>query len=98
MRLIANKYHPVTAEEVLEAASGNRKLPPYAVLVTVDDGYRDFKNHIWRIAKPYGIRPVLFVPTAFIGSGVFWWDQLYDALHRTNLEAGGNSYWRFALK
>ena len=85
MRLISNEYHPVSAEDLLEAALYNKKLPPRAVLITVDDGYRDFKNYIWPIAHRYGIRPVLFVSTSFVGTGVFWWDLLYDALKRTTL-------------
>ena len=85
MRLISSEYHPVSAENLLEAVLHDKKLPPRAVLVTVDDGYCDFKNHIWPIANRYGIRPMLFVSTAYVGSGVFWWDQLYDALQRTTL-------------
>jgi peptidoglycan/xylan/chitin deacetylase (PgdA/CDA1 family) len=83
MRLIADEYNPVSADDVLNAILRGSKLPPRAVMVTVDDGYRDFKNNIWPIANRHGIRPVLFVPTAFVGAGVFWWDRLYDALQRT---------------
>ena len=86
MRLLSEEYHPVTADDVLAAVAGNKKLPPRAVLVTVDDGYRDFKEYIWPIAMRYQIYPVLFVPTSFVGSGSFWWDQLYDALKRTALK------------
>lgn len=85
MRLISTEYHSVSAETLLEAVLYNKKLPPRAVLITVDDGYRDFKKYIWPIADRYRIRPVLFVPTAYVGSGIFWWDQLYDALRRTTL-------------
>jgi len=86
MRLISTEYHPVSAEDLLAAVLNNKDLPPRAVLVTVDDGYRDFKKHIWPIVNRYGIRPVLFVPTAYVGTGVFWWDRLYDALQRTTLK------------
>ena len=86
MRLISSEYNPVSPELVLEAVLHKKKLPSRAVLVTVDDGYYDFKKHIWPIAKSYGIRPLLFIPTAYVGTGVFWWDQLYDALQRTSLK------------
>ena len=81
MRLIASRYTPVSAEEILAALDGGPSLPPDAVLVTVDDGYRDFKETIFPIASSYGIRPVLFVPTAFPGRGGFWWDRLYCAVY-----------------
>lgn len=86
MQLLAREYHPVTAEDLLSAARCDKKLPSRAVLVTVDDGYRDFKQHLWPIANRHGIRPILFVATAHIGTGVFWWDKLYDALERTTLK------------
>lgn len=80
MELIAGRYHPVAAEQVLDALANNTLLPRDAVLVTVDDGYRDFKEVIFPITQMYGIRPVLFVPTAFVGQGRFWWDRVYHAV------------------
>lgn len=82
-RMIARHYAPVSAEDVLEAIAGGRRLPSQAVLVTVDDGYRDFKDIIWPTAKRHGIRPVLFVPTGYVGRGGFWWDRVYNALRQT---------------
>jgi peptidoglycan/xylan/chitin deacetylase (PgdA/CDA1 family) len=80
MRLVAERYHPVAAPQVLDALAGRQPLPSDAVLVTVDDGYRDFAEVIFPITERYGIRPVLFVPTAFVGQGLFWWDKLYMAI------------------
>ncbi len=85
MRLIAACFNPVSAEDVLNALHGGKPLPAQAVLVTVDDGYRDFKEIIFPIAKKYGVQPVLFVPTAYVGEGVFWWDLLYNAINNTTL-------------
>jgi peptidoglycan/xylan/chitin deacetylase (PgdA/CDA1 family) len=85
MALLRRHYHPVTAEAVLEAVNGGRKLPRYAVLVTVDDGYLDFQETILPICKEYSIRPVLFVPTGYVGTPkMFWWDQLYQVVYRSN--------------
>lgn len=86
MRLICSEYHPVSAEDLLETSVHHKQLPPRSVLVTVDDGYLDFKKHIWPIANSYGVRPVLFIPTAFVGKNLFWWDRLYDALQRTTFQ------------
>lgn len=80
MEFIAAHYTPVSAEEVVTAIETGRSLPPRAVLVTVDDGYRDYAEFIFPIAQKYGIRSVLFVPTAYPGRGGFWWDRLYGAV------------------
>lgn len=85
MRFIASHYQPVSAVEVLESLAGGRPLPRNAVLVTVDDGYRDFGEHIFPIAQRYGIQPVLFLATAYAEGGSFWWDRLYRSVQRTRL-------------
>jgi len=80
MRLVADRYHPVAANEVLEAARGGAPLPRDAVLVTVDDGYRDFLDTTFPVCSRYGIHPLLFVPTAYVGAGTFWWDKVYQII------------------
>ncbi len=88
MRLIASQYHPVDIRAVLAAVRGQAPLPHNAVLVTVDDAYRDFGEVLYPIARQFGIRPVLFVPTAFVGSAeFFWWDKLYQAVFWAQTDA-----------
>lgn len=83
MQLIEREYHPITAEDMLNAVEQNASLPRHAVLVTVDDGYIDFRDHIFPIANQYGIRPTLFIPTYYVGKGDFWWDKLARALYQS---------------
>jgi peptidoglycan/xylan/chitin deacetylase (PgdA/CDA1 family) len=98
MRLLSTCFHPVSAEDVLNALNGGKPLPAYAVLVTVDDGYRDFKEVIFPIAQKYGIRPVLFVPTAYVGDGVFWWDRLFNAITSTEFQEVDTVLGRLSLR
>lgn len=98
MRFIAQRYHPISAEEVLETIERGALLPRDAVLVTVDDGYRDFQEVIFPIVRRYGIRPVLFVPTAYVGQGAFWWDQLFDALQQTRAQERSTPVGRLSLR
>jgi len=81
MQLIAREYYPVNVADVLDAVEKQSPLPRDSVLVTIDDGYRDFQEYIFPIARKYDIYPVLFVPTMFVGQGEFWWDRLVRALH-----------------
>jgi peptidoglycan/xylan/chitin deacetylase (PgdA/CDA1 family) len=98
MRLLSTCFHPVSAEDVLNALNGGRPLPAQAVLVTVDDGYCDFKETIFPITQKYGIHPVLFVPTAYVGDGVFWWDRLFNAINNTNLQQVDTLLGRYSLQ
>ncbi|GAB4531126.1 MAG: hypothetical protein Fur0018_18850 [Anaerolineales bacterium] len=81
MRLLTSRYHPVSMHDVLATVQQGAPLPENAVLVTVDDGYRDFGDILYPIARQYGVQPTLFVPTAYIGQPCFyWWDKLYQAV------------------
>lgn len=83
MKLLSQRYHPVSIADVLDAAHGGKPLPTDAVLLTVDDGYRSFKNALFPICERYGVQPLLFVPTGFVGSGTFWWDKVYQILYHS---------------
>jgi glycosyltransferase involved in cell wall biosynthesis/peptidoglycan/xylan/chitin deacetylase (PgdA/CDA1 family) len=80
--LLARDYYVVSMDEALDAVVRNRPLPPRSVLLTFDDGYRDFAVNAWPTLKRYGLPATLFVPTAYVGSQPqeFWWDRLFRAL------------------
>ena len=44
---IERHYKVVSMETVLDAASGRASLPPGALLLTFDDGYRDHHEHVF---------------------------------------------------
>src|SRR5205807_141343 len=44
-------------------------LPPRSVVVTVDDGFRDC---VVPLARATQVKPLLFVPTAAVGSPAQW--------------------------
>jgi peptidoglycan/xylan/chitin deacetylase (PgdA/CDA1 family) len=86
VELVARHYHAVSLAELLSAQRGECSLPERSVLLTFDDGYRDFAEQAWPILRRAGLPAVLFVPTAFPdqpGPG-FWWDRLHAALRRTD--------------
>jgi len=79
MQYLANHYQPVRLLDVLEAVESGRPLPRRAVLVTFDDGYRDFLEVALPILRSHRIPSVLFVPTAYPDrpDRAFWWDRLH---------------------
>ncbi|MBT3321161.1 MAG: polysaccharide deacetylase family protein [Anaerolineae bacterium] len=97
MRFLSQDYSPVSIKDVLGAISGKKVLPKKAVLVTVDDGYRDFDENIFPIATKYGIKPLLFVPTSYPNGGEFWWDKLYWAVRSWEGDSLDTPYGLFSL-
>ena len=60
MTFLASRYRPVSLTELLGARRGEHALPLRSVLITFDDGYRDFSDHAWPILRRQGIPTVLF--------------------------------------
>jgi peptidoglycan/xylan/chitin deacetylase (PgdA/CDA1 family) len=61
----------------LVAAVSNRRTRRPRVLVTFDDGYRDYFERAYPILEEFEIPAVNFLPTRFIDEGgIFWWDAL----------------------
>ena len=53
-------FEPVCAADVLAAVQGRRTLPDNALLVTIDDGYRDLQDTALPMMSQMGIKPAVF--------------------------------------
>lgn len=77
MAFLRQHFVPVGLPEVLGAARGEQPLPPNAVLVTFDDGYRDNYEHALPILVNHGLKGVFFVSTSYITERrLYWWEQV----------------------
>jgi peptidoglycan/xylan/chitin deacetylase (PgdA/CDA1 family) len=101
MKFLAEHYHVVSIGTVLEACRGGPPLPPRAVLITFDDGYRDFAEQAWPILRSYGLPVTLFVATGYPDHPEcsFWWDRLHNAFRSTQLRGEFETpFGRFMLR
>ena len=62
-------YQPVSLDVVLDHYLRGTPLPPGAVLLTFDDGYRDNLRNALPILRKYEYPAVLFVPIGFLDDG-----------------------------
>jgi peptidoglycan/xylan/chitin deacetylase (PgdA/CDA1 family) len=60
-------YTPVSLDRVIDHYVDRVPLPPGAVLITFDDGYRDNLKNAVPILQRYGYPAVLFVPIGYLG-------------------------------
>ena len=61
MRYLRSHCRVVSVDEVLHALRAREGLPPRSVLITFDDGYRDFRLNAWPVLKSLGLPAILFV-------------------------------------
>lgn len=80
MEILARHYNVVSMEDLLDVMERRRNLPDRAVLVTFDDGYRDFAVHSWPVLRKLKLPVTVFIPTAYPDQPerMFWWDKLHQ--------------------
>lgn len=80
-------YHPISMSAVCEWLHAGRSLPPYALAVTVDDGYSDFQEASAVFAE-YGIPVTVFLVTDFLdGKSWLWFDRVVYAFRHAKVVA-----------
>lgn len=74
-------YRLVSLTEAAESLHRGRPAPPGAVVVTVDDGYRDLLVNAWPILKAWSIPALVYVATDLPDRNTWLWtDQLQHFL------------------
>ena len=60
-------YEFITTKDLADALDDKITLPPKSVILTFDDGYRDFYTDVFPILKKYNVKAVVFVVPNFLG-------------------------------
>jgi peptidoglycan/xylan/chitin deacetylase (PgdA/CDA1 family) len=83
MEYLARNFTVCNLDDAVDAL-GRRDVPPNAVAVTFDDGYRDNYVHAFPILRAFGVPATVFLATDVIGSGrMLWHDRVFTAFRQT---------------
>jgi len=67
--LVENGYHAVFPSELSAAMTQSAPLPTKPIVITFDDGYRDFYDQAWPVLRRYGLKSASAVVTNFVDKG-----------------------------
>jgi len=82
---ILRYYQPVSLTTISTYIAEQKPLPDNALVITVDDGYRDFFLHAYPVLREYGIPAMVFLVSDFIDQKLWlWWNQLEYLVPRTS--------------
>lgn len=84
MRYLAKHYRCVALEEAVSLLGSDRCLPPYSVVVTFDDGFRNNLRYAVPILRQCGIPATIFVTTGHVENGtrLLWTERVGRLLGR----------------
>lgn len=68
LTLLSNGYHPLPLSRLINYYEKGTPLTDKAVVLTFDDGYRDFYTDVFPILKRYHIPAVVYVVSGFLNS------------------------------
>jgi peptidoglycan/xylan/chitin deacetylase (PgdA/CDA1 family) len=84
MDYLARWFNVVSMRSVVEWLDGQKELPPYAALITFDDGYLDNYLSAFPILLAHSFPALIFLTTEHIGTDApFYWDKAAYCFHHT---------------
>jgi peptidoglycan/xylan/chitin deacetylase (PgdA/CDA1 family) len=86
MRWVRERCDPITPAELVARAERPNRLRP-AVLVTFDDGYRDYHDLAYPVLESLSIPATVFLATSFMDEGgLMWTEEIQSAALATRRE------------
>ena len=87
IEVLHNCFNVLPLDELVERAPRN-DIPPRAIAITFDDGYRDNYVHAFPVLRRYGIPATIFVVTGALGNdSPIWHDRVFGMFRQTQSEA-----------
>jgi peptidoglycan/xylan/chitin deacetylase (PgdA/CDA1 family) len=77
LKLIKRYFNPMTLAQLANVMHERGRAPKHAVVITVDDGYRDFYEIAFPLLKHYQVPATFYVTTGFVNADIWLWpDQV----------------------
>lgn len=73
VQYIRDNYNSYSLAEIIQFRREHGRWPKDAIVITVDDGYRDFYQYAYPILMKYKMPATLFVTTGFVEGDTWLW-------------------------
>ena len=73
---LAEWFNVVSLKDIVDWLDGRKQLPPFAALITFDDGYLDNYTSAFPLLRKHNFPALIFLTTGHIGTDApFYWDM-----------------------
>lgn len=97
--LIENGFTLMTQSELADVIDGKKDLPEKPILLTFDDGYRDFYTDAYPILKKYHAKAIEFVVSGFLNWPNYMFESQVRRIAQDNLvEIGAHTMHHVPLR
>ena len=81
IQLLAESFNVMSLHDAVQALS-DRSMPPRAVCITFDDGYRAIHDHALPILREFNLPATVFVTTGYTAQDNMWNDRILEAVRQ----------------
>ncbi len=68
-------YSVISLSQAVEGIFGNASLPNKPVVLSFDDGYRDFHEHVFPVLRDYGYPAIVYMVSGLVGRTAIWLNE-----------------------
>ncbi|HEX3876765.1 MAG TPA: polysaccharide deacetylase family protein [Bryobacteraceae bacterium] len=72
---LKRRCNVISMKALAACVRGEQELPRHAVVITVDDGHRDFYTVAYPILRELALPATMYLPTAFMDGAWLWFDR-----------------------
>ncbi len=83
--LAEHDFTTMTMEELADVRAKRLALPPNPIVLTFDDGYRDFYTDAWPLLREHGFKATSFIITNVVDQPHYLTWQMIDEMQRSGL-------------
>jgi peptidoglycan/xylan/chitin deacetylase (PgdA/CDA1 family) len=89
--LARNGYHPITFRDLHAYLAGAAGLPSHPVILTFDDGYKDFYTRALPVLLSHDFKAVIYVVSGFIGRPGYMTASQVQTADSSDIEVGSHT-------
>ena len=78
MRVLRDNFSVISLQDLVNEMKNGRNVPPNAVVITIDDAYRDCYQYAFPILRKYRIPATVYVTTDFVDAKIWMWPDLIE--------------------